>query len=64
MSKATYNVLEVTLMEGHAPSRKTLMAGLSAAKAMRVKDTLEAKVEKQDYNPGSPVVCYLAQQAN
>lgn len=60
----TYSVLEVTLTSGSAPSRRTIQAGLSAAKARGVKENLEAKLETQDYIPGSPVVCYLAQPAN
>lgn len=63
MSK-TYSVLEVTLVEGKLPSRETIQAGLSASKAQRTKASLEAKLEKQDYIPGTPVVCYLAQPAN
>ncbi len=60
----TYSVLEVTLMEGSSPSRKTILARLTEAKAKKQVDSLNDKLSKQDYVPGTPVVCYLAQVAN
>jgi len=60
----TYSVLEVTLVEGFSPSRRTILARLTEANAKKQVDSLNDKLSKQDYVPGTPVVCYLAQVAN